>query len=67
MVTIVRVEQTPFHELPHRTSGPSGNPLCHRLAFHRAWPTGLPDGTEGLLMEIPKSSPIWRSLSLAVP
>ena len=50
MVTIVRVEQAPFHELPHRTSGPSGKPLRHRLPFHRAWATGLPDGVDALIV-----------------
>lgn len=49
MVSIIRVEQAPFHELPHRTSGPSGKPLRNRLPFHRAWATGLPDGLDALI------------------
>lgn len=49
MVSIVRVEPVPFHELPHRTSGPSGKPLRNRLPFHRAWASGLPDGVDALI------------------
>ena len=50
MLRITRAEQTPFHTLPHRTSGPKGGPIRNWLPFHRAYATGLPVGMEAIVL-----------------
>lgn len=49
MLRITHVEQTPFHTLAHRTSGPKGIPLRNHLPFHRAYATELPSGMDAVV------------------
>ena len=50
MLRITRAEQTPFHTLPHRTSGLKGGPIRNWLPFYRAYAIGLPVGMEAIVL-----------------
>lgn len=49
MLRIARIEDEPFHSLPHRTSGPKGKVRRNLLPFYRAYATGLPESVEALV------------------